>query len=40
MQSVALFVVLACTVGHLSDIVIMEVSVLILILVNGVECHP
>ena len=40
MQSVALFAVLVCTVVHHSDIVIMEVSALTPILVNGAECRP
>ena len=40
MQSVALFAVLVCTVGHHSGIVIMEVNALILILDNGAGCRP
>ena len=40
MQLAALFAVLGSTVEHHLDIVIMEVSVLTLTLVNGVECHP
>ena len=40
MQSVALFVVLECTVELLSDIAIMEVNALTLKLANGQELPP
>ena len=40
MQLAALFAVLASTVVHHLDIVIMEVSVLTLTLVSGAECRP